>query len=63
MTEPSKLEPWVADLIHDLRSAITVIGGNADLILLRNPELEELAQPIILAADRLEAKMKELQEG
>ena len=58
--EPKTVEPWIADLCHELRSAITVVGGNAELVLLKNPELEELIEPIITAADRLEAVVKRL---
>jgi len=54
------VEPWITDLCHELRSAITVVGGNAELILRRNPELHELVEPIIAASDRLEAIVKRL---
>jgi signal transduction histidine kinase len=58
--EQTQIEPWVADLCHELRSAITVIGGNAELVLLKNPELEQLVEPIITASDRLESVVKRL---
>ena len=58
--QQTTVEPWVADLCHELRSAITVIGGNAELIQLKNPELEELVEPIITASDRLESVVKRL---
>jgi nitrogen-specific signal transduction histidine kinase len=58
--EQVPVEPWITDLCHELRSAITVVGGNAELILLRNPELKELVEPIITASDRLEAIVKRL---
>ena len=48
------------ELTHELRSAITVIGGNAELALLKAPELEPIVQPIITATERLEAVMKKL---
>jgi signal transduction histidine kinase len=58
--EQAPVEPWIIDLCHELRSAITVVGGNAELILRRNPELQELVEPIIIASDRLEAIVKRL---
>ena len=56
-------QTFIGELCHDLRSAITVIGGNADLLLAMNPELEARINPIVAATDRLNGIIEDLLEA
>ena len=51
---------FLAELTHELRSALTIIAGNADMLAINHPDLEDKLQPIIEAAERIDAIMQEL---
>ena len=60
MTAEAEYQEKLHAIAHELRSAITVIGGNAELAILKSPEVEDVVQPIITATERLEDVLKRL---
>jgi PAS domain S-box-containing protein len=47
------LERHVADLAHDLRNLLTVVGGHLDLLrLLESPEVDQELEPLLAATER-----------
>ena len=53
-------QKYLGELAHELRSALTVISGNADMLLMTQPDLEERVQPIITASERIEGILQDL---
>ena len=60
MTAEADYNEKLHAIAHELRSAITVISGNAELAIVKSPELEDVVQPIISATERLEDVLKRL---
>ena len=60
MTTETEYHDALHAIAHELRSAITVISGNAELAMVKYPESEDVVQPIITATERLEDALKRL---